>query len=64
MGRRGGKSPGVEGGLTTRQYQLLWLRFFNVTPEFVEHGPDGNGIPWDWWEFGCDLIDAWIKRGV
>jgi hypothetical protein len=63
-GRRG-KSPTADGGLTNRQYQLLFLRYFpGMTPDFVENGPDGNGIPWDWWTFGCDLIDEWFKRGV
>lgn len=62
MGRRGKSTE--PGGLTTRQYQLLWLHYFNVTPEYVDQGPDGSGIPWDWWVMGCDLIDAWLKRGV
>lgn len=62
--RRRGKSTGP-GELTTRDYQLLFLRYFpGMTPEYVEHGPDGNGIPWDWWSAGCDLIDGWVKRGV
>jgi len=62
--RRRGKSTGpAEGGLTTRQYQLLWLHYFpGTTPEFVMNGFDGSGIPWDWWAFGCDLIDVWRQQ--
>lgn len=40
------------------------MHYFHVTPDYAQHGPDGNGIPWDWWAAGCDLIDAWLKRGV
>ena len=34
-----------------------------MTPEFVENGFDGTGIPWDWWTTGCDLIDEFMKNG-
>lgn len=41
------------------------LRYFpGMTPEFVENGPDGNGIPWDWWVTGCGFIDKALERGL
>ena len=41
------------------------LRYFpGMTPEFVEHGPDGEGIPWDWWTTACNLIDKFMDRGL
>jgi hypothetical protein len=28
----------------------------------VINGPDGNGMPWDWWTAACDYIDAMEGR--
>jgi hypothetical protein len=35
-----------------------------MTPEYVEHGPDGNGLPWDTWCFACELIDTLYAKGL
>lgn len=41
----------------------MFLHFFpGMTPEFVVHGFNGNGMPWDWWETGKAFIDGQLKR--
>lgn len=35
-----------------------------MTPEFVERGFDGNGMPWDWWIQACDFVDKALERGL
>lgn len=41
------------------------LRYFpGMTPDYVEHGPHGDGLPWDVWVFACELIDVWMERGL
>lgn len=35
-----------------------------MTPEFVENGFDGTGVPWDWWVTMCDFIDKFLERGL
>jgi hypothetical protein len=32
--------------------------FPGLTPDYVVNGPDGNGMPWDWWEYGKAFIAA------
>lgn len=33
-----------------------------MTPEYVTNGPNGTGMPWDWWENGKALIDQAMRR--
>jgi|GEM_PF-5047963 len=35
-----------------------------MTPQYVENGPDGNGMPWDQWVTGCGFIDKALERGL
>jgi hypothetical protein len=41
------------------------LRYFpGMTPDFVENGFDGNGMPWHWWTQACEFIDEALQRGI
>lgn len=32
--------------------------FPGLTPDYVVNGPNGTGMPWDWWENGRAYIEA------